>query len=87
MAGLAAEAGNIVTAFFKEHRPHVRAHGRLVARFDELFPVLKTLSGSPSYDRLIEDAEALRRAIASFHMEAIRFPHAQRRSRAQGSRG
>jgi hypothetical protein len=44
-----------------------------LARFDELFPVLKTLSGSPAHARLIDDAEALRRAIASFHMEAIRF--------------
>jgi hypothetical protein len=44
-----------------------------LAKFDELFPVLKTLSASPAHDRLIDDAEALRRAIASFHMEAIRF--------------
>jgi hypothetical protein len=44
-----------------------------LAKFDEFFPVLKGLSGNPAHDRLIDDAEALRRAIASFHMEAIRF--------------
>ena len=44
-----------------------------LAKFDEFFPVLKSLSGGPAHARLIDDAEALRRAIASFHMEAIRF--------------
>ena len=44
-----------------------------LAKFDEFFPVLKNLSASPAHERLIDDAEALRRAIASFHMEAIRF--------------
>jgi hypothetical protein len=44
-----------------------------LAKFDEFFPALKGVGSGPVHDRLIEDAEALRRAIASFHMEAIRF--------------
>ena len=44
-----------------------------LAKFDEFFPLLKDLSGGPSHEGLVENAEALRRAIASFHMEAIRF--------------
>ena len=44
-----------------------------LAKFDEFFPMLKNLSPGPAHERLIDDAEALRRAIASFHMEAIRF--------------
>ena len=44
-----------------------------LAKFDEFFPVLNSLGERPSHARLVDDAEALRRAIASFHMEAIRF--------------
>ena len=40
---------------------------------DALLPLLKALPASTLKDELIETAEALRRAIAAFHMEAIRF--------------
>ena len=51
-----------------------------LARFDEFFPTLNRLaptgqdeSARSTHERLVGDAEALRRAIAAFHMEAIRF--------------
>ena len=44
-----------------------------LARLDELLASLNTLSRSDDVGRVIEDAEALRRAVAAFHMEAIRF--------------
>lgn len=44
-----------------------------LAKIDELLPMLKALPTSSDQDRLINDAEALRRAVAAFHMEAIRF--------------
>ena len=44
-----------------------------LAKLDELLPQLKTGAGTPDADRLVQEAEALRRAIDAFHMEAIRF--------------
>ena len=44
-----------------------------LAKLDELIPRLLAAKGTPDADRLAEEAEALRRAVAAFHMEAIRF--------------
>ena len=44
-----------------------------LAKLDELLPKLKALPVNPDSDQLIQSAEALRRAVAAFHMEAIRF--------------
>lgn len=44
-----------------------------LAKFDLLLPRLQALPASPTRDQLLEEAAALRRAIAAFHMEAIRF--------------
>ena len=44
-----------------------------LARLDVLLPRLNALPPDATRDQLIEDAEALRRAVAAFHMEAIRF--------------
>jgi hypothetical protein len=47
---------------------------RPLAKLDELIPLLRGLPGAdvPGAE-IIEVADALRRAVASFHMEAIRF--------------
>ena len=44
-----------------------------LAVLDSLLPALSTLPVSPPRDQLVEETEALRRAVAAFHMEAIRF--------------
>jgi hypothetical protein len=44
-----------------------------LAKLDTLLPLLKAHPKSDGQEKLVEDAEALRRAIAAFHMEAIRF--------------
>jgi hypothetical protein len=44
-----------------------------LARLDVLLPQLKALAPGALRDQLVEEAEALRRAVAAFHMEAIRF--------------
>ena len=44
-----------------------------LARLDTLLPLLRDLPAWPQKDELIDTAEALRRAVAAFHMEAIRF--------------
>ena len=44
-----------------------------LAAMDALLPVLGTLPADANRDQLLEEADALRRAIAAFHMEAIRF--------------
>jgi len=44
-----------------------------LAKLDELLPKLRALAPNPDSDQLIQSAEALRRAVAAFHMEAIRF--------------
>lgn len=42
-------------------------------KLDSLLPVLRNLPASADQARLVEETEALRSAVASFHMEAIRF--------------
>lgn len=45
-----------------------------LAKLDELIPLLRGLPGADAPGAEIMDAaEALRRAVAAFHMEAIRF--------------
>jgi hypothetical protein len=44
-----------------------------LATLDLLLPVLNTLPPGQARDEIIEQAESLRRAVAAFHMEAIRF--------------
>ena len=44
-----------------------------LAKLDELLPLLKALPTGPDSLVLVDTAEALRRAVAAFHMEAIRF--------------
>lgn len=42
-------------------------------KLDVLLPALQRLPESPERRQLVEESEALRRAVAAFHMEAIRF--------------
>jgi len=44
-----------------------------LARLDELLPLIRQMPASADQARLLEETEALRRAVAAFHMEAIRF--------------
>ncbi len=44
-----------------------------LAILDRLLPLLETLPAGQDRDELLEEAQALRRAVAAFHMEAIRF--------------
>ena len=44
-----------------------------LAKLDVLLPLISGLPASPATTSLTENAEALRRAVAAFHMEAIRF--------------
>ena len=44
-----------------------------LAELDALIPRLEALAPSPARDQMLDEAAALRRAVASFHMEAIRF--------------
>jgi hypothetical protein len=44
-----------------------------LAKLDELLAALEKPPRHDGLDTLIEDARALRRAVAAFHMEAIRF--------------
>jgi hypothetical protein len=44
-----------------------------LAKLDALLPRIAELPASLTRTHLTEDAEALRRAVAAFHMEAIRF--------------
>lgn len=46
---------------------------KALAKLDELLPLVKVLPAANHSDELIEAADALRRAVAAFHMEAIRF--------------
>ena len=46
---------------------------KALAKLDELLPLVKALPASSNTEELIESSEALRRAVAAFHMEAIRF--------------
>ncbi len=47
--------------------------GPSLAILDQLLPELERLPEGPNRDRMIEETQALRRAVAAFHMEAIRF--------------
>ena len=42
-------------------------------KLEELLPALNALPQSDQKPELVDAAEALRRAVAAFHMEAIRF--------------
>jgi hypothetical protein len=44
-----------------------------LAKLDALVPALAALPQSEQKPNLIEETEALRRAVAAFHMVAIRF--------------
>jgi hypothetical protein len=44
-----------------------------LAKLDALLAALNSLPAGSTKSELIETAEALRRAVAAFHMEAIRF--------------
>jgi hypothetical protein len=44
-----------------------------LAKLDELLPILRSLPAGQDTDRILEEGDALRRAVAAFHMEAIRF--------------
>lgn len=44
-----------------------------LAVLDRLLPTLSNLPADSARDQLVEEAEALRRAVAAFHLEAIRF--------------
>jgi len=44
-----------------------------LAAIDNLIPALAGLPADSHRDQLVTEAEALRKAIAAFHMEAIRF--------------
>ena len=46
---------------------------KALAKLDELLPLVKVLPAANHSDELIEAGDALRRAVAAFHMEAIRF--------------
>jgi hypothetical protein len=44
-----------------------------LAKLDTLLPLVTALPASPARTQLVDEAEALKRAVAAFHMEAIRF--------------
>ena len=44
-----------------------------LAKLDTLLPLIKSMAAGADRDKLIEEGEALQRAVAAFHMEAIRF--------------
>ena len=44
-----------------------------LAAIDKLLPQIATLAATDQRDQLQREADALRRAVAAFHIEAIRF--------------
>jgi len=44
-----------------------------LAILDRLLPALDSLPAGIHRERMLEEVQALRRAVAAFHMEAIRF--------------
>ena len=44
-----------------------------LAKLDDLLATLNNLPADATKDEIVETAQALRRAVAAFHMEAIRF--------------
>ena len=53
-------------------RPMSERTTAALAVLDKLLPTLKSTTGAHT-EQLVEETEALRRAVAAFHMEAIRF--------------
>jgi hypothetical protein len=46
---------------------------KALATLDDLLPLVKSMPPSTNREELVDSTEALRRAVAAFHMEAIRF--------------
>ena len=44
-----------------------------LAKIDEFLPILRALPAGTHTEKIVEETDALRRAVAAFHMEAIRF--------------
>lgn len=44
-----------------------------LAKLDELLPILRGLPAGKDTQTILDEGDALRRAVAAFHMEAIRF--------------
>jgi hypothetical protein len=44
-----------------------------LAKLDELLPILRGQPAGKDTEKILDETEALRRAVAAFHMEAIRF--------------
>jgi hypothetical protein len=44
-----------------------------LASLDVLLPLIAAMPPSPEAARLVDEGDALRRAVAAFHLEAIRF--------------
>lgn len=44
-----------------------------LAKLDAFFPQVQALPAGAERDHLVNETEALRRAVAAFHLEAIRF--------------
>ena len=44
-----------------------------LAQLDALLPLIAAMPSSPTRTQLVDEAEALKRAVSAFHMEAIRF--------------
>jgi hypothetical protein len=44
-----------------------------LAQLDALLPRIAAMSSSPTRTQLVDETEALKRAVSAFHMEAIRF--------------
>lgn len=44
-----------------------------LAQLDVLLPLISAMPSSPARTQLVDETEALKRAVGAFHMEAIRF--------------
>lgn len=44
-----------------------------LAQLDALLPLIAAMPSSPTRTQLVDETDALKRAVAAFHMEAIRF--------------
>jgi hypothetical protein len=49
-----------------------------LAQIDTLIPLLTSMPAGPGREEIVEEAQSLRRAIAAFHMEAIRMFNVER---------
>src|SRR5690606_14192714 len=61
------------TAPLRRERPFMSRTAESLAILDRLIPVLEALPREGDTEKILEEADALRRAVAAFHMEAIRF--------------